>query len=212
MLRRQAGLRRKPVRKGRGRAEQTQPVFQSRVIAPNDVGALAAHRLDPAASEHVLALGVETVSTASHGPRFVNQTASGSGIQQRAHQRSRHPAGVCDAAPRSLRRVRGQGIQRGGDRPPLLPADPRRRRQMPATLVTSFSAWPVRVSRNDLPGANANSVLNLVQRGHGDYSCRRGGEWRLSHFRRLSHRSARQKGPSVLRGADGSMIDSCGAP
>lgn len=141
-------------------------MFERRVIAPDDIGRFPGNPLNTAASEHIAPFRVESVSAAGDGPGLVDQTRSGTAIEQWANHRPSRAGGITNALPDGVGGIGRQRANRVSDEPPFLPRNSRRGGQMPAAVVTSFPARPISMHRRDRLGAQPNIVLDLVERRH----------------------------------------------
>src|SRR5207248_1308515 len=137
--------------KFRRRAKRPESRFQAHVIAPDHDGVTVCDRLDTMASQNVLPLNIEAVSTTRNRTRVIDQACPRTRIEHWANDRLRQRRGRSNPFADELGRALRQRLNRIDNGEPFRLAHGRLRCQSPATLVASFAARPGSMARLDLP-------------------------------------------------------------
>jgi len=136
------------------------------MIAPDHVGRFTREFLDPVAAENFIALCVESVRSARNGPCSIDEARAGIRIEQRTDHRTRLLSGIVDTLSQNHGCFVRERANRALNQQPLIPRDPRHRRQMSAAIIAAFAARPVAMGRGDLFRARSYLLLNLIELPH----------------------------------------------
>lgn len=145
----------------RGFTELAQVIFECGVVAPDDSGVFRGDGSDAFASQHKLALGVESVRAAGDRARVVDEARSGFAIEQGAGDGAGCRRAFANAFAHDCGDVGGECVDCGCDSLPLDGTDTRRGCESAAAIVAPLAARPVAVRGCDLVTAPVYCFLDL---------------------------------------------------